>query len=328
MTIWWVNTGERFYAQKEARALWCPNLTINDKQSSGPPQWHWAIIQEVKVGEFILIARNGFIEGVAIAKQVAIANKPKPATFPPDDNWHSEGWLLPVELVFLRQRVSRDTLTAGLFNYFAERSPFRLNKHGKIKGNQVYFARIPGADAPELFERFRIELELQCPGELDRAFSSVDNSDETTSKSVKATTRDAIIKARVGQGQFRQSLLEIWEGKCCATGLEQKQLLRASHIVAWSASDDDERLSPFNGLLLSAAYDAAFDAHLITLTPEGDWENIAGLTPAQLRQAGLGNLEDHKVFGLKEGHRQYLIRHNKNAQEKWKANAINNPKIS
>ena len=317
MSIWWVNTGARFRAQKEAKALWCPNHTVRKDQSLGPPQWHWAIIQDVKPGELVVVARDGLIEGVAVAKQTAKPNEPKPDTFPDQDSWNAEGWLLPIEFVSFRKRISREEFANGLFRYFSSRSPFRLGKKGKLEGNQVYFAELPGADAPEFFDRIRTVLEIQKPGELDHALMSSADVDENGSKEAKATTREAIIKARVGQGQFRQSLIDMWAGRCCATGLEHKQLLRASHIIAWSAASDHQRLSPFNGLLLSAAYDAAFDAHLITLKIDGEWENVARLTTSQLTQAGLGTLEEHKVHGLKFEHQEYLEKHNQNARDKW-----------
>lgn len=69
--------------------------------------------------------------------------------------------------------------------------------------------------------------------------------------------------ARLGQGYFRKMVLENYENKCCVTGLNIPQTLRASHIVAW-ADDKQNRMNPENGLCLSATYDAAFDKHLIS----------------------------------------------------------------
>ena len=69
--------------------------------------------------------------------------------------------------------------------------------------------------------------------------------------------------ARLGQNYFRKMVLENYGNKCCVTGLNIPQVLRASHIVAW-ASDKTNRMNPENGLCLSATYDAAFDKHLIS----------------------------------------------------------------
>lgn len=70
-------------------------------------------------------------------------------------------------------------------------------------------------------------------------------------------------KTRIGQDFFRSMLLENYTSKCCITGLDVPQVLRASHIVAW-ADDKTNRMNPENGILLSATYDAAFDKHLIS----------------------------------------------------------------
>lgn len=80
----------------------------------------------------------------------------------------------------------------------------------------------------------------------------------------KGTEREIMTKQRVGQQIFRAMLLEIYDNKCCLTGIEVPEVLRASHIIPW-AECVKTRLNPENGLCLSATYDAAFDKHLITL---------------------------------------------------------------
>jgi len=71
------------------------------------------------------------------------------------------------------------------------------------------------------------------------------------------------IKTRVNQNIFRTALLNIYEGKCALTGIEQKELLLASHIIPWK-DNIKERLNPRNGICLSALYDKAFDCGLIS----------------------------------------------------------------
>ena len=59
-------------------------------------------------------------------------------------------------------------------------------------------------------------------------------------------------------GRFRDDLVASFGGRCCLSGLDVTELLRASHIKPWRDSNNIERLDPYNGLLLSPAYDAAF----------------------------------------------------------------------
>lgn len=79
--------------------------------------------------------------------------------------------------------------------------------------------------------------------------------------------REAIIKTRVNQNFFRQSILSTYDFKCCITGLNIVELLTASHIVPWSV-DKKNRLNPKNGLCLNSMHDKAFDRGLITITPD------------------------------------------------------------
>lgn len=79
------------------------------------------------------------------------------------------------------------------------------------------------------------------------------------------TTREAVIKARVGQGLFREQLIQRWDGKCSVTGLPRAtEFLVASHIRPWSMCDTaEQRISPANGLLLTPNLDKLFDRGMI-----------------------------------------------------------------
>lgn len=79
------------------------------------------------------------------------------------------------------------------------------------------------------------------------------------------TVREAIIKARVGQGLFREQLISRWGGQCSVTGVKAPELLVASHIRPWSQCDTaEQRISPANGLLLTPNLDKLFDKGLIS----------------------------------------------------------------
>jgi hypothetical protein len=113
---------------------------------------------------------------------------------------------------------------------------------------------------------------------------------------------------RVGQSGFRNALLERWAGRCPLTGIGESELLRASHIVAWSACrTEDERLDPDNGLLLSALWDAAFDRGLVSFEDDGSVVASPKLTPhsrALLLASGAG-----RIGGLTRGNRERLALH-------------------
>lgn len=85
-----------------------------------------------------------------------------------------------------------------------------------------------------------------------------------------ATQKEQLIQARIGQGEFRNALLEFWRSRCCVTGCKILPVLRASHIKPWRVSSNSERLNPFNGLLLVANVDALFDRFLISFSDRGE----------------------------------------------------------
>ncbi len=74
--------------------------------------------------------------------------------------------------------------------------------------------------------------------------------------------RDAVIKIRVNQSFFRRRILSAYDFRCCVTGLTNRSLLTASHILSW-AENKEHRLNPKNGLCLNALHDRAFDRHLM-----------------------------------------------------------------
>lgn len=83
------------------------------------------------------------------------------------------------------------------------------------------------------------------------------------------TEKEAMTKARLGQGQFRRDLEKI-EPVCRVTGLENKEFLIASHIKSWKESNNHERLDGSNGLLLSPHIDKLFDRNWISFTKDGN----------------------------------------------------------
>jgi hypothetical protein len=128
----------------------------------------------------------------------------------------------------------------------------------------------------------------------------------------RTTEVERLVVQRVGQDIFRDALLKYWNGRCPMTGIADLDLLRASHIVPWAECDDDaHRLDVHNGLLLSALWDAAFDAALVSFLDNGKvligsrlgaLERQVLLEPAAPCLAGLtpkhiANLARHRARG-------------------------------
>ena len=103
-----------------------------------------------------------------------------------------------------------------------------------------------------------------------------------------ATEVERLRKERVGQEVFREALMLFWGGACAVTGVRHPRLLRASHIVPWAECETDaERLNVYNGLLLAAHLDAAFDAHLISFGVDGQIQFGPKLSGEDIAASGL-----------------------------------------
>jgi predicted restriction endonuclease len=95
------------------------------------------------------------------------------------------------------------------------------------------------------------------------------DTDESMSDSENTITEKMQLSAaRIGQGLFREKVKAL-DKKCIITGIEDTQLLIASHIKAWSESSNNERLDGNNGILLSPHLDKLFDKHLISFADNG-----------------------------------------------------------
>lgn len=99
--------------------------------------------------------------------------------------------------------------------------------------------------------------------------------------------RQRLVNARLGQGGFREALLELWNEKCAVTGCDLMAILRASHIKPWRNSNNVERLDPANGILLAASPDALFDSYLISFSETGAMLVNPSVQSSSLEQLGI-----------------------------------------
>ncbi len=132
-------------------------------------------------------------------------------------------------------------------------------------------------------------------------------------KKPNQTQRSGLVTSRVGQGYYRQNIVQKWKGVCPVSKIDILEVLIASHIVGWAESDNEERLDEENGILLAPHIDALFDKHLISFTDDGD-----------IILSNIINTETQEKFGINnavqipitDGMKKYLKRHRKKFNEK------------
>jgi putative restriction endonuclease len=121
------------------------------------------------------------------------------------------------------------------------------------------------------------------------------------------TEGESAQKFRIGQNIFREALVEYWNGSCPLSGISSPELLKASHMMPWSdCKSDAQRLDVYNGLLLSALWDAAFDAGLVTFDDHG-----LVLPSPRMEDAAKAALKvaTARPLFLRDEHRPYLAYH-------------------
>jgi hypothetical protein len=244
----------------------------------------------VQPGDVIFSFARQSIGAIGVAASEAY-DAPQPDEF--GGAWNADGRRVDVVYRALHPEVPLRTFVDDLLPFLPDRnSPITREKTGV----QGYLFAIPPKAGQLICDR----LGFLTPVEQVVA--------ETLAQTVPdETTRQALVQARLGQGRWRRDLLRHWSGRCAVTGLEVASLLRASHIKPWRSSDNRERLDVFNGLLLGAAYDAAFDAGLISFNIDGSIAISNQLPAHQLLAAGISDRA--RVTTLDEAHRSYLAHH-------------------
>lgn len=117
-----------------------------------------------------------------------------------------------------------------------------------------------------------------------------------------------IRKAREGQGKYREQLLEQCRF-CPITMISDERLLIASHIKPWAASEDNEKIDPYNGYMLSPMFDKLFDKGFITFTESRHVILSDFISPFTWKQIGIKNDTFIKALPMDDKRIQYLDFH-------------------
>ncbi len=132
-------------------------------------------------------------------------------------------------------------------------------------------------------------------------------------KELVSKDRETIIKARIGQGLFRNYLIEYW-WKCCVTGCDDLRVLVASHIKPWSDCDTKEVIDQYNGLLLIPNIDKLFDIGLISFDDAGKIIFSSKLSAENFGFLGIN--KEMKLSKIEDDHKKYLAYHRENVFKK------------
>jgi hypothetical protein len=224
------------------------------------------------------------------------------------------------------QRAEHDILSDGI-RVIAEANDWyvEINVSERFESPPVRIEDInrefSGTEFLEYFRRHRANVNYPIDADLFqriRQMAMPTTGDEFHARTWslrRSTEAERLAIQRVGQDLFRRDLLDYWQRRCAISGLGVPELLRASHARPWARCEtDDDRVNCFNGLLLAAHLDAAFERGLIGV--EEDGTVVVSRCLSSEARGILGLDVPRRIEGLRAEHRPWLFWHRMNKFER------------
>ena len=311
MTYWWVNHNKTSAFETGGGYLWSPKQTAN-----GSRNHYYDNMRRLLPGDRVFSYYGGHLQQIGIVQSVAITAD-RPAEFDAVDHaWADVGWRVPVYWSALHDPFRpRD--------YIARLQPHLPNKYSPVdhntgRGNQCYLSQISNSLAEIIFaiigviEHKEVEKNLGIIGQVG-IIDEVDNAKEKevwNDNILNNTEKKETVKARIGQGQFRNNVFAV-EPICRVTGVTDPQFLRAGHIKPWRNCNNHERLDGNNGLMLAPNIDHLFDKGYITFAANGDIIISQFAPRGQLKLLGIEVDKSLNIGKFSEAQEVYLDFHRK-----------------
>ena len=296
--------------------IWSPKRNANGARNP-----FYESMREVSPGDAVFSFFDTRIAAIGIAQSYCWES-PKPTEFgEAGQNWEDVGWKVKVAFTTLLNKVRPKDHMEVLRTLLPDRySPLQSNGNGI---QSIYLTEVPATFAEVLAGLIGQEAQPLTAG--------VDLSDATEGDQIKTgddldvwerrleervaadtsirdTDREAIIRARRGQGLFKQRVMQI-ERRCRVTAVENPIHLVASHCKPWRDSSNEERLDGENGLLLTPSIDHLFDRGFIGFEDSGDLIVSPVSHKPSLQRMGVETQRVVNVGGFTEGQRRFLDFH-------------------
>jgi hypothetical protein len=273
---WWVNHKQTFRHEFEGGYIWSPK-----RKRDGSRNQYYDFLREVTPGDVVFSYADGAVRGAGFAASYCYTC-PRPAEFGHiGEAWDIVGWRVDVRFqrfaAAIRPKNHLPVLRPLLVR--EDYSPLRESGDGL---QHVYLMTIStdlaevllGLAGPDATV-FRSEVLHDAPDSLvERQLAGIQEWEDIeqrriTDADLPATTRTALVKARVGQGLFKERVARI-ERACRITFVDNPAHLIGSHIKPWRECSNEERLEGTNGLLLTPSADHLFDRGFISFDDNGE----------------------------------------------------------
>ena len=315
MRFWWVNQNQTFRHEISGGYLWSPKRNANGARNP-----FYESMREVSPGDLIFSFVDTRIAAIGIAKSYCW-ECPKPTEFgSTGDYWENIGWQVSVSFTLLLNRIRPKDHIGILRSVLPARySPLQANGNGNqalyLTEIDLRFAEVLGGLIGE--EARTLMTSPDPPPSAINAIPITDDLDVWERRleaqvqadvAVRPTDREAIIRARSGQGIFKERVARI-ERRCRITGVENLTHLIASHCKPWRDSSNEERLNGENGLLLTPSIDHLFDRGFIGFENSGELIISPVAHKPSLQLMGIATDHAVNVGSFTEGQRHFLDFH-------------------
>ncbi len=310
MRYWWVNQNQTFRHEVAGGYLWSPKRNANHARNP-----FYEFMREVAPGDVIFSFADTRISAIGIAQSYCWES-PKPSEFgTAGQNWENVGWRVKVDFVRLENEIRPKDHIDLLRHLLPDRySPLQPNGNGL---QSVYLTEVPLALAETLIGLIGPESEAIVSRASEVVPAPADDLDAWERKieqlvvadtSIAETDRLALVRARRGQGVFRDRVGQI-ERRCRVTGVDDPAHLVASHCKPWRDATNVERLDGENGLLLTPSIDHLFDRGFIGFENDGRLIVSPVAHQPSLLRMGIRMGEPVNVGAFTSGQKQYLEFH-------------------
>ena len=304
MRYWWVNQNQTYLEEVEGQFMWSPKRQKNNARSQ-----FYDNMTEVEPGDVVFSFRGARISAIGIVMGPAETGA-KPDFRSSPESWSQNGWVVPVVYAEFDSPIRPAEHMARIAPLLPPRySPLLLNGKGL---QSVYLAALSDELGQLLVELTAADLDAVLAA-ADPAAAEKRDVEELVSTNPEAapTEIDQLVKARRGQGVFKQRVQQI-EPCCRLTGTSSAVHLRASHIKPWKKSTNAERLDGNNGLLLAPHVDHLFDRGWISFADDGQLLVSKHLESGLLEAWGIGQPVNVGAFAATQGvyleyHRQIVF---------------------
>jgi len=144
-------------------------------------------------------------------------------------------------------------------------------------------------------------------GEVEHPYIIEQEEENIIDKDVPQEEKKQLIRARIGQGEYRTKLLAECPF-CPITLVSDDRLLIASHIKPWASSNDIEKTDPKNGFMLTPTFDRLFDRGFLSFTD--DKKTILSPFLSNMTYSKLGISDNKTISHLPiDGREAYLEYH-------------------